>query len=305
MIDISEVAENIYMIDNQLYSAPKWGSVYLLDEEKKALIETGPTTSANVVLDGIKKIGVSPRDINYIIVTHIHLDHAGGAGTLLRNMPQAQVIVHPRGARHMVDPTRLVRGVVEVMGEEEMERCGEVVSIEANRVHGVSDGEIIELGEGQVLQFSDTPGHAPHELCIYESRNGGIFTGDAVGVTPFGILFPYHAPPNFDLDVCIKTLERLMKLEPSAIYFSHFGASHSVQEKLRLAIDKLWIWEGIVDKSVRENNLDKAAQRLVAQACAELESVNKAGPLYEHVTKVHLPLCARGFIKNYRERHKV
>ena len=96
MVDIKEVAENIILIDNQLYSIPKWGSVYLINEEKKALVDTGPATSVNTVLEGIEKAGVAPGEINYIIITHIHLDHAGGAGELIKHMPQAQVIVHDK-----------------------------------------------------------------------------------------------------------------------------------------------------------------------------------------------------------------
>ena len=103
MAEVAEVAENVYLIDNQLYSIPEWGSVYLLDEENKALIETGPATSATHVINGIRQIGIEPEDIAYIIVTHIHLDHAGGAGVLLKDMPRARVLVHYRGARHLVN----------------------------------------------------------------------------------------------------------------------------------------------------------------------------------------------------------
>jgi len=113
MVDIDEVAEKIYLIDDQLYSIPKFGSVYLLNEEKKALIDCGPTTSVNTVLAGVKKVGVKPEDITYIIVTHIHLDHAGGAGVLLRNMPQAQVVVHYKGAQHLINPVNLVNSATE------------------------------------------------------------------------------------------------------------------------------------------------------------------------------------------------
>lgn len=108
MVDTAEVAEGVTLIDNQLFLIPRWGSVYLLNEEKKALIETGPTTSVGAVLDGIKRAGVSPEDISYVVVTHIHLDHAGGAGALLGHMPQAKVLVHYKGARHLIDPTKLI-----------------------------------------------------------------------------------------------------------------------------------------------------------------------------------------------------
>jgi len=117
-----------------------------------------------------------------LIVTHIHPDHAGGAGVLLRDMPQAKVVVHPRGARHMVNPAKLINSVIEAQGKEGMERCGEILPIEQERVQPVNDGDTIRLSDRQLLRFIDAPGHAPHELCIYESRNQGLFTGDAVAV---------------------------------------------------------------------------------------------------------------------------
>jgi len=306
MLDINEVAENIYLIDEQLYSIPKFGCVYLLNEEKKALIESGPATSVNAVLDGIRKVGVRPEDIAYIIVTHIHLDHAGGAGVLIKDMPQAQVLVHHRGARHLVNPAKLVSSVVEAQGEKAMEGYGEVVPIEMHRVQAVHEGDTIKLSQKQVLSFIDAPGHAPHQLCIYESRNGGIFTGDALGQHMPGseILLPFHPPPNFDLELCINTLSRLMKLTPTRIYFSHFGVSDRVQENLQLAIDKLQAWDDIVAKAIREGTFDTVAERLIAQACAELEPVREMKSLYEYLTESHIPLCAAGHIKYYQDRHQ-
>ena len=117
MADIKEVAENIYQIDNGVYGVKGWGAVYLINEEGKALIDSGPTSSAPVVLEGMAQVGVKPEDINYIVATHIHLDHSGGAGFLLQKMPQAKVVVHQRGAKHLIDPSRLVASMVAVQGE--------------------------------------------------------------------------------------------------------------------------------------------------------------------------------------------
>ncbi len=307
MADIDEVAENIYLIDDQLYSIPKFGSVYLLNEEKKALIDTGPGTSASAVLDGINKIGVRPEDIAYVIVTHIHLDHAGGTGVLLKEMPRAQVVVHYRGAPHLINPGRLVNSVVAVQGKGVMAKYGEVLPIETHRVQAIHEGDTIRLGEKQILKFLDTPGHAPHELCIYETRHGGLFVGDAVAVNlvEHDILLPFHPPPHFNLELCRKTLERLAKLAPTKMYYSHFGVSHRVQEDLRLAGEKLQVWDDIVVEAARDGAFDDAGRRLVAQACAELEPVKEAESLYEYLAKVHIPMCAAGHIKYYQEALKL
>ncbi len=297
MADIAEVAENIYLIDDQLFSIPRWGSVYLLNEERKALIETGPATSASTVLDEIRKIGVSPEDIAYIIVTHIHLDHAGGAGVLIKEMPQAQVLVHYKGARHLINPTRLVDGTIEAQGKEVLARHGAVLPIETHRVQAIHDGDTIRLGKKQVLEFIDAPGHTKHELCIYETRNGGLFSGDAAGVymAENDILLPYHPPPDFNLERCLNTLERLAKLTPSMIYYSHLGVSNKVQDNLQLAMKKLRVWDDIVAKAIKEDAFNDAPRRLIAQACAELEpirGVESLKSLYDHLVNTHIPSCA-------------
>lgn len=310
MVDINEVAENIYLIDEQLYSIPKWGSAYLLNEEKKALIETGPATSASTVLDGIRKAGVRPEDIDYIIVTHIHLDHAGGAGVLLKDMPRAQVVVHHKGARHLIDPVRLVNSALEVQGEEVIAEQGGVLPIERHRVQEIHDGDTIRLGKEQLLKFIDAPGHAPHELCISETRNGGLFVGDALGVclVENEILLPFHPPPDFDLELCLSTLARLAELAPTVLYYSHFGVSNKVQENIQLAREKLQVWDDIVAQAIKEGAFDDAARRLIAQIYTELEpikGVESLRSLYEYMVKIHIHLAVAGHMKYYQEAMKL
>jgi len=306
MVDITEVAQNIYLIDNQLYSIPKWGSVYLINEEKKALIDTGPTTSSNAVLEGIRRVGVSPEDIDYLIVTHIHLDHAGGVGTLLKDMPRARVVVHHKGARHLVNPVRLVDSVRETQGEKIMRLLGEVVPVETERVMPVSGDDVIELGELQALRFIDAPGHASHELCIYESRHRGLFSGDAVAISVAEnkILLPVTPPPSFNLEAYLDTLARLMALKASALYFAHFGVVNKVQENLQLAMDKLQFWDKIVLKAIQEDGFDRAAEKFRAQLYLELEPVRQTASLYKYLTEGLVPLNVAGYIKYYQDKHK-
>ena len=304
---MNEIAENIYLIDNQLYSIPECGSVYLIDEENKALVDTGPTTSVNAVLSGIRKVGFSPEDIDYVIVTHIHLDHAGGAGALIKHMPKAQLVVHHRGAKHMVDPSRLVSGMLAVQGKKGLERNGEVVPTDAGRVRSVYDGDELKLGTSQVLRFIDAPGHAPHELCIYESKNNGVFTGDAAGLYVAigdGVLTPSTPPPNFDGESYINTIQRLMKLNPSKIYFAHFGTSTRVQEDLRKAMDRIQVWDDMVAKAIKEDKLDGLVQRMVDVVAVDLEPIRKMESLYKQFVEFSLSTNAGGYIEYYREKHK-
>ena len=310
MVDVKEVADNIYMIDDQLYSMPKFGSVYLINEEKKALFDTGPTTSARVVLDGIRNLGISPEKIDYLIATHIHLDHAGGAGFLIEYMPKAQVIVHHRGAKHLVDPTRLVSSAIASQGQvkEATTKDGDVIPIEAKRVRAVSDGDIIELGKHQTLKILEAQGHAPHELCIYESRNNGLFTGDAAGISidENRVLVMVNAPPSFDFDLSVDTLKRLMKLEASRIYYAHFGVTSEVQKKLQLAIDTLQAWDDIITEAVRRDEFGSVREKLMAHSYVRIEPIREKMPaIYEYLATHDMPMSVAGYLKCYQDKHGI
>ena len=188
-----------------------------------------------------------------------------------------------------------------------MVRDGEVVPIEMHRVKPVYEGDVIKLSEKQVLRFIDAPGHAQHELCIYESRNGGLFTGDAVGVSVADntILLPSTPAPNFDGELYISTIQRLMKLDAARLYFGHFGATGKVQENLRLAIDKLQVWHDMVTRAIKANDFDGLAEKMIAEQSAELEPIKgKMGLLYKYLCEGNIPVTAAGYIRYYREKYK-
>ncbi len=310
MVNTRKVAENIYLIDDHLYSIPEYGSVYLLDEDKKALIDTGPTSSVPFVLDDIRQLGFRPEDINYIIATHIHLDHAGGAGALISHMPNARVIVHHRGAKHLVDPSRLIRSSIaaQTQVEEGIARDTEIIPITAERVQSAQDGDVIRLSARQTLKIIEAPGHAPHELCLQESRNNGLFTGDAAGVSVGDnkALVIVSSPAGFDADIAITTLKKLMTLQASRLYFAHFGATAEVQKNLRLAVDRLQAWNDIIAESVSNDRRDGVVEKLLAQAATTLESIKPEYPLiYDYLIKHNMPMSADGHLKYYQDKHGI
>jgi glyoxylase-like metal-dependent hydrolase (beta-lactamase superfamily II) len=308
MVGVDEIAKNIYMIDDQLSFMPRWGSVYLINEEKKVLIDTGPTASVDTVLNGIKRAGVRPEDIRYIIVTHVHLDHAGGAGVLVRSMPEAQVVVHHKGARHLVNPERLVSSTVEARGPETMVDYGEVVPIDMGRVRPVFGGEVIELSQKQTLRFIDAPGHAPHVLCVYESLNNGLFVGDSVGIRIVRdsdeVLLLATPPPAFDPELCLSTLGRIRELKVRALYFAHFGVSSRVSDNLETAMDKLKTWGDIAAKAIKESGVSGVEAGLMAQGYAELQPLRVMGPLYNYLIRVLMPLNIAGFVRYYQGKYE-
>ena len=157
------------------------------------------------------------------------------------------------------------------------------------------------------MEFIDAPGHAPHELCIYESRNNGLFAGDAVGIYLDGseILLLATVPPNFDLELSIDTIKRLMKLKATMIYFAHFGASDKVQESMERVMNELRTWGDIADRAAMENVADNAVERIVARAHAELEPIREdMKALYDYLANVAMPICANGYMKYYLEKHQ-
>ncbi|MDD4334653.1 MAG: MBL fold metallo-hydrolase [Desulfotomaculaceae bacterium] len=232
---ITSLGSNIYQID--VYDQePERTSCYLILADKVALIETGPTPGTVHIKDALKKIGIPPEKVDYIIVTHIHLDHAGGAGVMAGDLPRAKVCVHPRGARHLIDPARLAAGARAIYGESFDRLFGDVLPIPWERIHTPADGEILDLGGGRVLTFYHTPGHARHHFIIHDPASRGVFSGDALGVrfqalsrlagSNFTLLST--PPPEFDPAMMIETLDRAAGLDLEYIYFAHYGRAGGV-----------------------------------------------------------------------------
>jgi glyoxylase-like metal-dependent hydrolase (beta-lactamase superfamily II) len=224
------------------FQRPLFASIHLLREgDAIALIDIGTNHSVPNVLAALAAKGISPQEVNYLILTHVHLDHAGGAGAMLRHLPNAQVVVHPRGARHMIDPGRLVAGAVAVYGEETFrEDYGEIVAIPAERVIETSDGFALDLN-GRPLVFLDTPGHARHHHCVFDERSRAFFTGDSFGISYRELdaggqacVFPSTTPTQFDPEAAHGTIDRLMSYGPVQMFLTHYSR---VDQLTRLAGD--------------------------------------------------------------------
>ena len=217
---------------------PRFDASYLIVENgRAAFIETGPNSAVPRLLAALEAQGLGRDAVDYVIPTHIHLDHAGGVGLLMSKLPRAKLIVHPRGARHMVDPTVLVEGARAVYGREVADRdYGELVPVPAERVVTTEEGMVIELG-GRPLRFADTPGHARHHNCIWDEASRGWFTGDTFGIAypdlytsngPY--MLPATAPVQFDPPALHETVARLLAQRPDVMYLTHYGAVRDAQK---------------------------------------------------------------------------
>ena len=225
----------IYAVD-ALYLRPRLAAVHLIKEDARvALVDTGTNDSLPHVLGALKELGVSIDQVDYILLTHIHLDHAGGAGLMMQRFPNARLVVHPRGLRHMIDPSRLVEGATAVYGKEEMNRLyGDVLPVDAARIVEATHGLRLDLA-GRPLQILDTPGHARHHVCIRDEQTGHVFTGDAFGLSypEFDyagrqFVFPGTTPVQFDPEEMHASINLLMSFSPGAIYLTHFGRVRDV-----------------------------------------------------------------------------
>ncbi|MBM6617625.1 MBL fold metallo-hydrolase [Bacillus suaedaesalsae] len=235
MSKITTFQPDRYMIDVYDLGIPNRTGSYLLNEEKKAIIDTSASPSIPHLLQGLTELHISPEEIDYLIVTHIHLDHAGGLGKMLEHCPNAKVIVHPKGAKHIIDPSRLIQGAKHVYGDQFDSLFDPIIPINENNVKVMADGDCLTLSEKCTLTFFDTPGHANHHFSIHDSKSNGVFTGDTIGVNYEAILghpffLPSTSPNQFDPEKMLQSAKKIMDLSPSFIYFGHFGGTHQVKD---------------------------------------------------------------------------
>lgn len=210
------------------------------------LLETGPASSLDKIVEAAKTLGIKEQEILYIGVTHIHIDHAGGLGATAKRFPRAKVLVHHKGARHMVDPSRLIKGATDVWGEEKMKIFGQIIPVPEERVIPVKEGDEIDLGNRRITVW-DTPGHARHHVCFHDSKTNGLFTGDAAGVykphlsNKLGRYVIRNAtpPPDFDEDAMFQTLKRMALAELDVLYFTHFGSLEQPLQMIEQLIGQL------------------------------------------------------------------
>jgi len=242
--NVSNIADGISVIDSGYFSKD-FAAIYILRQGNEvAIIETGNKYSATNVQKALEMDGLSFSDVSYIIPTHVHLDHAGGAGELMNRCQNAQLIVHPRGARHMIDPSKLIAGAMAVYGEANYKKLyGEIMPIDSSRVIEADDNFILDF-EGRELKFIDTPGHARHHFCIWDEMTGSMFTGDTFGVSYREFdkgnevyIFPSTSPVQFDPEALIKSIEKLITYRPKRVCLTHFSAIDPTNKVVDQLID--------------------------------------------------------------------
>ena len=256
-IGATRIGPGVLEIDTRLGGWERVTAGYLVEGPRPVLVETGSQSSVPVLLDALTALGLGAGDLAGIVVTHIHLDHAGGVGDVARAFPNATVYVHEKGARHLADPERLVRSAAQVYGDLLDSLYGRLDPTPADRIHVLADGEEIVVGPGNVLVTVDSPGHAKHHLGLHhdgDAASGILFAGDAVGVRlpDGGVLRPATPPPDFDLDAALNSLERFRARNPSGLALAHYGLLPDPGGLLSEAGSTLRHWAAVAEKAWRE-----------------------------------------------------
>ena len=250
----SRIGDGVIQIDTLLGGWDRMTAGYLIEGDAPVLVETGSQSSIAVLLAALDQLGLGPDDLAGVAVTHIHLDHAGGVGDVAKAFPRATVYVHEKGARHLVDPTRLVRSAGMVYGDLLDSLYGRLEPTAPERIHVLEDGEDIVVSPNRVLTTVDSPGHAKHHLALHDSQSGILFVGDAVGVRlpDAGVLRPATPPPDFDLDLAITSLHKFVDRNPAEVALAHYGLVPDPIDTLHEAEGILRQWAEVAEKAFRE-----------------------------------------------------
>ncbi len=251
------------------------GSYVIRGTDKKAILETGPTVAVPNLLKGLDELGIARDEIDYIFLTHIHIDHGGGIGTAARALPNARVVAHERGRRHLADPTRLWQASLDTLGDIAV-RYQEIEPVADERIIDAADGMKIDLG-GVTLETLLTPGHAPHHLSIICQPENILLAGEAAGVCCDGKPRP-ATPPPFRMEVSLASLDRLIELAPDKICFGHFGCFDDAIGRMKTARQQIVTWYKTIKAAAEAG---KEPEEILTQLRAEDEALDVLNSLDE------------------------
>jgi glyoxylase-like metal-dependent hydrolase (beta-lactamase superfamily II) len=254
MPKLQTLDEGIIQIDTEMVGLDQTVAAFFVPGERPAVVETGPATVTATLTAGLDAIGIPRSDVAYFVMSHIHLDHAGAAGDLMELFPNATVVVHTEGARHMIDPTKLMASAYRVFGDALDRTFGPLRAVPESRLMAVDPGAVLDLG-GRSLEIIEATGHARHHMGIQDSASGVIFVGDSMGVylPEAGVLRPATPPPDFDLEVAIATLRRFRERDPRGLYLTHFGPAPADRDMLAEAEERLVRYGAIVREAMTES----------------------------------------------------
>lgn len=289
---ITKIDEHIHLVDLESAGIKDFIASYILmgkNSHARAIVETGPASTVHNLLSALTELNVKPEEVVYVAVSHIHLDHSGGAGILLKHLPKAKLIVHPRGAPHVTNPEKLWAQSKEALGVI-AEKYGKPEPVPEERIIVATEGMTFTIGDAVKLKVIETLGHASHHLAYYETLSHGIFTGDAAGIylNKHDVVVP-TTPWLFRLDIALASLEKLIKLKPQDLYYSHFGKAYKAIEKLQSYSKQLELWADTAKRGIEKGEKLEAISRRILESDAALQKVSKY--IKQHLILSQTVLC--------------
>lgn len=299
---ITKIEEHIHLVDLQSAGIKNYVASYVLKGKNTAVVETGPTSTIQNLLSSLQELDVKPDKVAYVAVSHIHLDHAGAAGTLMKHLPKAKLIVHPRGAPHIANPEKLWTQSKEVLGRM-AEIYGKPEPVSEQRIIAATDGLTFDIGNNIKIKAVETLGHASHHLAFFETLSRGVFTGDAAGIylPELDVMVP-TTPPGFRLDIALSSLEKLINIKPAALYYSHFGEAHNGLQKLQQYKKQLKIWAKAAKEGIKEGEDLEAIRKRILQSDTNLQKALEHIKNHPTLSKTVLHHSVQGitkFVENF------
>jgi len=294
MINIEEVAEKTYRIPVLIPKVNTIFAVYFIHETKGVVIEPGPTATIPSIQEAMKQLGM--KELTYIIPTHIHIDHAGATGSLARLFPHAKVMLHPAGVKHAIDPSRLIESTKMAFGDDFEEYYGPILPVPKSQVEVPSDGEIISI-DGRELQIIHAPGHATHHIAIFDQKTRGLFCGEALGLPHAGAEsspLPAAAPPSFNIEVYLKTIERLRELHPRILFYSHDGVGRKPEELISRVTENTKFFGDVILKALRAGETTEAINHKIQEQISSRLGIN--------LEEMDMGMTIRGFIFYFKKQ---
>jgi len=296
LLQTSQIGKNLFLVDLQTGSFNGLIASYVIRGKRTAIVESGPASSIPNLLKGLKELRVKPEEVAYLAISHVHIDHGGGAGTILKSLPNALVIVHPNGIPHLVDPRKLWTQSQSVLGHV-AEILGKPEPVPENRIIAAKDGMEVQVGNNLKLQVVETLGHASHHLSYFSPIHEAVFPGDAAGIylNQFDVVVP-TSPPPFRLNMALVSLHRLESLEPKFLCYSHFGQASDAKRHLRDYELRLKLWADVASDGIRRNQSPDVIRERIFSEDATMQKV--AGFLRGHpiYSKVVFDNSTDGFI---------
>jgi len=282
------------------------GPYLLTGSDEIAIIDPGPGTTYEALLASLRELDIDPQDVTHLLATHIHLDHTGAIGTLLRYMPKAKVLVHSKGAPHLLDISRLVASAERIYKDRMRTLWGAIEPVPAERLQVIEDGNILSIA-GRRLEVHYTPGHAAHHVVFFDVHSGELFAGDVAGVRLPGIDYvrPPTPPPDLDIEAWSSSIDKLKKLHPDVLYLAHFGPTRNVTSHLERVREKLFSWGDFVLHAMQTGKTEpEIIEMLTTRTEPELRrAARDEKTLLRYDLATNYTMTVQGYMRYWRKKH--